>query len=129
MEICHWSKRLHLGTCIAALEFCPRERAFIASVDLRRLKVIRVVLTTSVEWGAVVTKLNVAADWKDLYAASGTFPGLSCCILHILRELRLILELPPWRNQPAKPFTKSILGDPQSSDDQNTWGAFGPLDL
>lgn len=26
MEICHWSKRLHLGTCIAALEFCPRER-------------------------------------------------------------------------------------------------------
>lgn len=26
MEISHWSKRLHLGSCIASLEFCPSER-------------------------------------------------------------------------------------------------------
>lgn len=26
MEICHWSKRLHLGSNITALEFCPSER-------------------------------------------------------------------------------------------------------
>lgn len=75
----------------------------------------RVVLTTSNEWGALVTKLNVPADWKgfsfcsrshshlsilgvhniflfvlcrvaDLRAASRALPGISCCILHILPE-------------------------------------------
>ncbi|OIW13207.1 hypothetical protein TanjilG_17650 [Lupinus angustifolius] len=50
MQIHHYSKRLHLGTNIASLEFCPSER---------------VVLTTSVEWGAQVTKLNVPKDWKE----------------------------------------------------------------
>ncbi|RZB88152.1 SEC12-like protein 1 isoform D [Glycine soja] len=49
MQIYHYSKRLHLGTNIASLEFCPGER---------------VVLTTSVEWGALVTKLTVPKDWK-----------------------------------------------------------------
>jgi len=26
MQISHWSKRLHLGTSIMSLEFCPTER-------------------------------------------------------------------------------------------------------
>ncbi|XP_074325444.1 uncharacterized protein LOC141663562 isoform X1 [Apium graveolens] len=26
MKICHWSKRLHSGSSIASLEFCPNER-------------------------------------------------------------------------------------------------------
>lgn len=26
MEVCHWSKRLHLGSSIESLEFCPSER-------------------------------------------------------------------------------------------------------
>ena len=30
----------------------------------------RVVLTTYDEWGAVVTKLNVPADWKGLFSLS-----------------------------------------------------------
>ncbi|KAK9282936.1 hypothetical protein L1049_011161 [Liquidambar formosana] len=28
MEICHWSRRLHPGVCIASLEFCPSESRF-----------------------------------------------------------------------------------------------------
>lgn len=117
MEICHWSKRLHLGTCIAALEFCPRER---------------VVLTTSVEWGAVVTKLNVAADWKEwqIYMLLlGLFLASAVAFYIFFENSDSFWNFPLGRNQPAKPFTKSILGDPQSSDDQNTWGAFGPLDM
>ncbi|KAL5976619.1 hypothetical protein ACLOJK_020952 [Asimina triloba] len=27
MEICHWSKKLHLGKCISSIEFCPSERS------------------------------------------------------------------------------------------------------
>lgn len=50
MEIRHWSKRLHLGSNIISLEFCPSER---------------IVLTASSEWGAMVTKLTVPVDWKD----------------------------------------------------------------
>uniref|UniRef100_A0A1J3J0S0 SEC12-like protein 1 n=1 Tax=Noccaea caerulescens TaxID=107243 RepID=A0A1J3J0S0_NOCCA len=50
MEIYHYSKRLHLGQSIASLEFCPSER---------------VMLTTSSEWGEMVTKLNVPKEWKE----------------------------------------------------------------
>ncbi|KAK6144705.1 hypothetical protein DH2020_021525 [Rehmannia glutinosa] len=50
MEVRHWSKRLHLGSNITSLEFCPSER---------------IILSSSSEWGAMVTKLTVPADWKD----------------------------------------------------------------
>ncbi|KAG7565383.1 WD40 repeat [Arabidopsis suecica] len=50
MEIYHYSKRLHLGQSIASLEFCPSER---------------VMLTTSSEWGEMVTKLSVPKEWKE----------------------------------------------------------------
>nr|GMC77319.1 SEC12-like protein 1 [Ipomoea batatas] len=50
MEVSHLSKRLHLGSNIASLEFCPSER---------------VVLTTSAEWGPMVTKLSLPAEWKE----------------------------------------------------------------
>lgn len=50
MEVSHYSKRLHLGSNIASLEFCPSER---------------VILSTSSQWGTMVTKLSVPADWKD----------------------------------------------------------------
>lgn len=26
MEVCHWSKRLHLGYPVSSLDFCPSER-------------------------------------------------------------------------------------------------------
>ncbi|XP_060184996.1 SEC12-like protein 1 isoform X2 [Lycium barbarum] len=50
MEISSLNKRMHLGTNITSLEFYPSER---------------VALTTSSQWGAMVTKLNVSADWKE----------------------------------------------------------------
>ncbi|KAL6565412.1 PHD finger containing protein Phf1 [Orobanche gracilis] len=50
MEVRHRSKRLHLCSNIASLEFCPSKR---------------VLLTTSKEWGVMVTELTVPADWKE----------------------------------------------------------------
>ncbi|EPS74487.1 hypothetical protein M569_00266, partial [Genlisea aurea] len=50
MEIRHQSRRLHLGSDISTLEFCPTDR---------------VILTTSEQWGVMVTKLSVPADWKE----------------------------------------------------------------
>ncbi|PNX71556.1 SEC12-like protein 1-like, partial [Trifolium pratense] len=65
MQIHHYSKRLHLGTTISTLEFCPSER---------------VVLTTSVEWGALVTKLNVPKDWKGSFSLSLSH---TCALMHM----------------------------------------------
>ncbi|XP_078436168.1 phosphate transporter traffic facilitator1 [Wolffia australiana] len=50
MAVCHWSKKLHLGSRISAIDFCPSER---------------VLLSTSNQWGANLTKLDVPADWKE----------------------------------------------------------------
>ncbi|KAK6137887.1 hypothetical protein DH2020_028369 [Rehmannia glutinosa] len=59
MEVRHWSKRLHLGSNITSLEFCPSER---------------IILSSSSEWGAMVTKLTVPADWKGLVPNAPFFP-------------------------------------------------------
>ncbi|KAF7103738.1 hypothetical protein CFC21_104697 [Triticum aestivum] len=50
MEISHWSKKVHLGSPVYGIEFCPTER---------------VVISTSPQWGAELTRLNVPADWKE----------------------------------------------------------------
>ncbi|KAB1225292.1 SEC12-like protein 1 [Morella rubra] len=81
MEIVHYSRRLHVGASIPVLEFCPSER---------------VVLTTTVEWGAAVaTKLDVPRNGKN-----DAFWKL------------------PQRYQPGGP---QIFGNSQSFDDQNDW--------
>ncbi|XP_062214305.1 SEC12-like protein 1 [Phragmites australis] len=49
MEVSHWSKKVHLGSPISSIEFCPTKRA---------------VISTSHQWGAEITKLDVPADWK-----------------------------------------------------------------
>ncbi|XP_052149165.1 SEC12-like protein 1 [Oryza glaberrima] len=49
MEVLHLSKKVHLGSPISSIEFCPTER---------------VVISTSHKWGAEVTKLDVPTDWK-----------------------------------------------------------------
>ncbi|XP_052187318.1 SEC12-like protein 1 [Diospyros lotus] len=116
MEISHWSRRLHLGSSVATLEFCPSER---------------VVLTTSVEWGAMVTKLNVPADWKEwqIYLLLvGLFLASAVAFYIFFENSDSFWNFPLGRNQPAKPKINAILGDPQS-DDQNMWGPFGPLDM
>ncbi|KAL6638056.1 hypothetical protein ACP70R_025628 [Stipagrostis hirtigluma subsp. patula] len=49
MEVSHWGRKAHLGSPISSIEFCPTER---------------VVISTSHQWGAEITKLEVPADWK-----------------------------------------------------------------
>ncbi|KAL9402772.1 hypothetical protein Peur_006621 [Populus x canadensis] len=109
MEVSHLSKRLHLGTCITSLEFCPSQR---------------VVLTTSDEWGAVVTKLNVPADWKEwqIYLLLVVLFLASAVAFYIFfQKSDSFWNVPPGRDQPGKQF--EIL-DPQYSED-----AFGPVDM
>ncbi|CAI9759788.1 unnamed protein product [Fraxinus pennsylvanica] len=114
MEVRHWSRRLHLGSNIASLEFCPSER---------------VILTSSTEWGALVTKLSVPADWKE-WQLYGLLLGLflaSLLIFYVFFENSDSFWNFP-KDQPLRSNIETILGDPQS-DDQNMWGASGALDL
>ncbi|XP_061353422.1 SEC12-like protein 1 [Gastrolobium bilobum] len=110
MQIHHYSKRLHLGTPIASLEFCPTER---------------VVLTTSVEWGALVTKLTVPKDWKEwqIYLVLLGLFLASAVVFYIFFENSDSF----WNFPSARPkFIKPMIKDPQSYDDQNSWG---PVDM
>ncbi|XP_050386617.1 SEC12-like protein 1 [Argentina anserina] len=114
MEVCHWSKRLHLGTYIATLDFCPTER---------------VVLTTSSEWGAVVTKLNVPADWKEwqIYLVLlGLFLASAVAFYIFFKKSDNFWNFPLGKNQPARPEFGAFLKDSQPSDDRNIWG---PVDM
>ncbi|GAB2286918.1 PHD finger containing protein Phf1 [Dionaea muscipula] len=110
MEIHHWSRRLHPGTSIASLEFCPTQR---------------VVLTTTAEWGPILTKLTVPKDWKEwqLYMLLAAMFLGSAVLFYVF-----FLFSDSFWNLPAKqarrPSIETFLGDPQASDD-----AFGPLDL
>ncbi|CAA3017246.1 SEC12 1 [Olea europaea subsp. europaea] len=113
MEVRHWSRRLHLGSNIASLEFCPSER---------------VIITSSTEWGAMVTKLSVPADWKEwqIYVLLLGLFLASLLIFYIFFENSDSF----WKflkDQPLRSNIETNLGDPQS-DEQNMRGAFGPLD-
>ncbi|PON42010.1 WD repeat containing protein [Trema orientale] len=111
MAICHWSKRLHLGTCIETLDFCPSER---------------VVLTTSNEWGAVVTKLNVPADWKEwqIYMLLLGLFLASAVAFYLFMENSDSFWKFPETSQSGAPKYNTIYSDSQSSDDP-----FGPVDM
>ncbi|KAL9251441.1 SEC12-like protein [Drosera capensis] len=105
MEFRHYSKRLHPGTPIASLEFCPSER---------------VVLTTSFQWGPNLTKLTVPKDWKEwqLYALlAALFLGSA-----ILFYMFFLVSDPFWN--PPGPKIKTLIPDPQTTED-----VFGQLDL
>eukprot|EP00262_Sarcandra_glabra_P008931 TRINITY_DN22881_c0_g1_i1.p1 TRINITY_DN22881_c0_g1~~TRINITY_DN22881_c0_g1_i1.p1 ORF type:complete len:382 (+),score=51.49 TRINITY_DN22881_c0_g1_i1:147-1292(+) len=109
MEICHWSKRLHPGACISSIDFCPSER---------------LILSTSSAWGPVVTKLNVPADWKDwqIYLVLlGLFLASAILFYIFFENSDTFWNFPLGRNQPARPISGAIFGDPQSSDDHNVW--------
>ncbi|VAI38236.1 unnamed protein product [Triticum turgidum subsp. durum] len=49
MQVSHLIKKVHLGSPISSIEFCPTER---------------IVISTSHQWGAEITKLDVPADWR-----------------------------------------------------------------
>ncbi|CAN6297430.1 unnamed protein product [Urochloa humidicola] len=53
MEVAHWSKKVHLGSPVSSIEFCPTERGYC-----------RIVISTSHQWGAEITKLEVPPEWK-----------------------------------------------------------------
>ncbi|KAF6134341.1 hypothetical protein GIB67_005733 [Kingdonia uniflora] len=117
MEICHSSKRLHLGTRISSLEFCPSER---------------VVLSTSNEWGAVVTPLTVPADWKEwqIYLVLlGLFLASAVLFYVFFKNSDSFWNFPLPRDHPSRPKIQTVFTDHQSAEDHNVWGAFGPLDL
>ncbi|KAL5197920.1 hypothetical protein ABZP36_001432 [Zizania latifolia] len=59
MEVSHWSKKAHLGSLISSIGFCPTER---------------VVIATSNQWGAELTKLNVPVRKNS---KSGAYSWLS----------------------------------------------------
>lgn len=107
MEICHWSKKLHLGTCISSLEFCPTER---------------VVLSTSNQWGALVTKLNVPADWKEwqIYMVLlGLFLASAILFYIFYENSDSFWNFPLGRNQPARPSIRDF--ESQIPEDQSPW--------
>lgn len=111
MRISHWSKRLHPGSAIAALEFCPSER---------------VVLTTTTEWGAKVTQLTVPVDWKDwqIYTLLLALLLVSAVAFYIFYVTSDSFWQLPAADNPSRPHIDTLLGDPHSSEDP-----FGPLDL
>ncbi|ONK75720.1 uncharacterized protein A4U43_C03F19840 [Asparagus officinalis] len=109
MEVSHWSKKLHLGACISAIEFCPSER---------------VVISLSRQWGAMVTKLNVPADWKEWQI----YLLLLCLFLASAVAFYMFYEnsdsfwnFPLGKDQPARPFLKALVTESQFADDQSPW--------
>ncbi|CAI0442495.1 unnamed protein product [Linum tenue] len=113
MEVSHWSRRLHLGTNITSLEFCPSQR---------------VVLTTSNQWGAVVTKLTVPADWKEwqIYVLLlGLFLASAIAFYVFFENSDSFWNFPLGRDQPGRSRIQPIFGDTQSSPED----PFGPVDL
>ncbi|XP_058110327.1 SEC12-like protein 1 [Magnolia sinica] len=108
MEICHLSKNLHLGTCISSTEFCPSERF---------------VLSTSSEWGAVVTKLDLKEwkEWQIYMLLLGLFLISAVLFYIFFQKSDSFWNFPLGRDQPAKPSYKAIFRDPQASDDQSVW--------
>ncbi|CAN0910585.1 SEC12-like protein 1 [Linum grandiflorum] len=114
MEISHYSRRLHLGTSITSLEFCPSHR---------------VVLTTSNQWGAVVTKLTVPVDWKEwqIYVLLLALFLASAAVFYVFfQKSDSFWNFPTGsHDQPNRPRFQPILQDTHSSAED----PFGPLDL
>ncbi|KAG2632214.1 SEC12-like protein 1 [Panicum virgatum] len=108
MEVSHWSKKAHLGSPVTSIEFCPTER---------------VVISTSNQWGAELTKLNVPADWKEwqLWLVLLALFLASAALFYMFYECSdSFWKFPMGRNQPAKPW--SVLKEsPPVPEDQTPW--------
>ncbi|KAH6804070.1 phosphate transporter traffic facilitator1 [Perilla frutescens var. frutescens] len=103
MEVRHWSKRLHLGSKITSLEFCPSER---------------VVLTTSNEWGVMATRLTVPADWKDwqIYLLLlGLFLASLVAFYFFFENSDSFWNFPIAEEQAARPDIQTVVEETQFS--------------
>ncbi|XP_060184997.1 SEC12-like protein 1 isoform X3 [Lycium barbarum] len=111
MEISSLNKRMHLGTNITSLEFYPSER---------------VALTTSSQWGAMVTKLNVSADWKEwqIYLLLwGLFLASAILFYMFFENSDSFWNFP---HPSSRLKIETLHGDP-TSDEQ--WSSFVRVDL
>ncbi|KQK20513.1 SEC12-like protein 1 [Brachypodium distachyon] len=108
MEVSHWSKKVHLGSPISSIEFCPTER---------------IVISTSPQWGSELTKLNVPADWKEWQVwliLLALFLGSAVLFYVFYQHSGSFWNSPVGRHQPAKPW--SVLKEaPPSPENQNLW--------
>ncbi|CAN1172067.1 SEC12-like protein 1 [Linum perenne] len=112
MEVNHWSRKLHLGTSLTSLEFCPSHR---------------VVLTTSNsnQCCAKVTKLTVPADWKEweIYVLLvGLFLASAVAFYIFFKKSDSLWNFPMGRDQPGRARFEPILQETPEDP-------FGPLDF
>lgn len=78
----------------------------------------------------VLTSISVKhAEWQIYLLLLGMFLASAVAFYIFFENSDSFWKFPTGRNQPARPKVETILGDPQSSDDQNVWGSFGPLDM
>ncbi len=78
----------------------------------------------------VLTSISVKhAEWQIYLLLLGMFLASAVAFYIFFENSDSFWKFPTGRNQPARPKVETILGDPQSSDDQNVWGSFGPLDI
>ncbi|XP_066396865.1 SEC12-like protein 1 [Miscanthus floridulus] len=108
MEVSHWSKKVHLGSPVTSIEFCPTER---------------VVISTSHQWGAELTKLNVPADWKEwqVWLVLLALFLASAILFYVFYERSdTFWNFPMGRHQPAKPWNV-LKESPPVPEDQNPW--------
>lgn len=75
---------------------------------------------------ALLTPISVKhAEWQIYLLLLGMFLASAVAFYGFFQHSDSFWNFPLGRSQPARPF----LGDPQSFDDQNGGGPFGPLDM
>ncbi|XP_020695990.1 SEC12-like protein 1 isoform X2 [Dendrobium catenatum] len=96
--------------------------ALSVSLDGKYLALI--VISTSNQRGAVITKLNVPADWKEwqiYFLLLFLFLG-SAVIFYLFHEHSdSFWNFPLGRNQPNRPYLRTLVQDSQLADDQSPW--------
>lgn len=104
-----------------------RKPASMMSISLDGKYLALVVLTTSKEWGIMVTKLTVPADWKEwqIYLLLlGLFLASIVAFYIFFENSDSFWNFPVAKDPSLTPDIETILGDLKS--DQNVWE---PVDL
>ncbi|CAD6340731.1 unnamed protein product [Miscanthus lutarioriparius] len=110
MEVSHWSKKVHLGSQSPPLSFAL-------------LKEVKVVISTSHQWGAELTKLNVPADWKEWQVwlvLLALFLASAILFYMFYERSDTFWNFPMGRHQQAKPWNV-LKESPPVPEDQNPW--------